>query len=185
MSFSKSFLKSAAAVALFSVASLAMAKGTASNPVSLGLLGDEDTQFSNSFNSGGTFTDYYSFSIGANSNGAAGSTFDTAWNFFVTGVDVTKITLSGGTLGSALVDNSPNSFIFTGLGTGTYLLTVSGKLTDGLFSGDYNGTIHAINTAPTTPTAPVASPAPEPADFAMALMGLAGVGYMVRRRSAR
>lgn len=184
MSFSMSFLKSAAAVALFSVASLAMAKGTASNPVSLGLLGNADTQFSNSFNSGGTFTDYYSFSIGANSNGAAGSTFDTAYSFFFTGVDVTKITLSGGTLGSALIDNSPENFLFSGLGTGTYLLTVSGKLTDGLFAGDYNGTIHAFS-APTSPTAPVASPAPEPADFAMALMGLAGVGYMVRRRSAR
>lgn len=182
MSFSTNVLKSAIAVAALSVASLAMAKGTASNPVSLGLLGNADTQFSNSFNSGGTFTDYYSFSIGANSTGAAGSTFDTAYSFLFTGVDVTKITLSGGTLGSALVDNSPENFLFSGLGTGTYLLTVSGKLTDGLFSGDYNGTIHAISAAP---TAPVASPAPEAADFAMALMGLAGVGYMVRRRSAR
>jgi hypothetical protein len=31
----------------------------------------------------------------------------------------------------------------------------------------------------------VASAAPEPADMALTMMGLAGVGFMVRRRAAR
>lgn len=182
MKFSTNVLKSVVVATLLSAAGYASAIGTASNPVSLGLLGDEDTKFGNTFSSTSNFTDYYSFTIGGNSNGAAGSTFDTAWNFVLTGVDVTSITLSGGSLSSALVDNSPGSFIFTGLGNGTYTMAVSGNSTWGLFSSSYNGTIHAITTA--SSTAPVASPAPEPADFAMALMGLAGVGYMVRRTRA-
>lgn len=182
MKLSTNALKSAVLATLVSFAGYASAIGTAASPVSLGLLGDADTTFSNTLkNTTGGFTDYYSFTIGGNSTGAAGSTVETAWNFFVSGVDITSIKLTGGTLSSALIDtNADNGFLFSGIGAGTYTLALSGNVTWGLTSGKYTGTIHAISSS-----APVASPAPEPADFAMALMGLAGVGYMVRRRSAR
>ncbi len=99
---------------------------------------------------------------------------------------MTQLALSGGTLSSTLLDtNASDGFSFNGLGAGSYTMaltvTVGNKATFFSSYGAYQGTIHAVAS-----TAPVASPAPEPADFAMALMGLAGVGFMVRRRrSAR
>lgn len=185
MKLSMNVLKSAVLATLVSFAGHASAIGSAASPVSLGLLGDADTTFGNTLKSTtGGFTDYYSFSIGGSSTGAAGSTVETAWNFWVSGVDITTIKLTGGTLSSALIDtNASNGFLFTGMGAGTYTMALSGNVTWGLTSGAYTGTIHAISSS--APSAPVASPAPEPADFAMALMGLAGVGFMVRRRAAR
>ncbi|WP_290659217.1 FxDxF family PEP-CTERM protein [Aquabacterium sp.] len=173
-------LKSAFLAVLVSATGMAGAVTT-----NLGLLSAGDTSFGNTFYSSGTFTDYYTFSIGANSSGAAGTLTDSDLSFFTRDVDVTKIVLSGGTLASAMSDgNADDGFSFTGLGAGAYTMALSVNVGSGfLTSGNYKGTIHAVLNA--TPTAPVASPAPEPADFAMALMGLAGVGYMVRRRSAR
>lgn len=180
MNRSMNILKSAALAALVSMAGMASASTT-----NLGLLTAGDTNFSNSFFSSGTFTDYYTFSIGANSSGAAGNITDSDLSFFTRDLDVTKIVLSGGSLGSALTDtNADDGFSFTGLGAGAYTMALTVKVGAGfLTAGSYSGTIHAIVNA--APSAPVASPAPEPADFAMALMGLAGVGFMVRRRSAR
>ncbi|RZL01200.1 MAG: hypothetical protein EOP36_12605 [Rubrivivax sp.] len=178
MRFTPHILKSAALATLVSLASMAGAATT-----NLGLLSAGDTKFGNTFYSAGTFTDYYTFSIGANSSGAAGNITDTDWSIFTRDVDVTKITLSGGTLASAVSDsNADDGFSFSGLGAGAYTMALTLQVGSGfLTSGSYNGTIHAVAA-----TAPVASPAPEPADFAMALMGLAGVGFMVRRsRAAR
>jgi hypothetical protein len=177
MVFSVNNLKSAVLAALVSVTGVA---GAAT--MNLGLLSAGDTTFGNTFYSSGTFTDYYTFSIGANSSGAAGTLTDSDLSFFTRDVDVTKIVLSGGTLSSALSDgNADDGFSFTGLGAGAYTMALSVSVGPGFMtSGNYKGTIHAVVNS-----APVASPAPEPADFAMALMGLAGVGYMVRRRSAR
>ncbi len=181
MRFPQNLLKSAALATLVSFASMAGAATT-----NLGLLTAGDTSFGNTFYSSGTFTDYYTFSIGANSSGAAGNITDSDLSFFTRDVDVTQIVLSGGTLSSALKDiNADDGFSFVGLGAGSYTMALTVKVGTGfLTSGYYNGTIHAVVNQ--TPTAPVASPAPEPADFAMALMGLAGVGFMVRRsRAAR
>jgi MYXO-CTERM domain-containing protein len=179
MRFTQNLLKSAA---LATLVSLATAAGAATT--NLGLLSAGDTKFGNTFYSSGTFTDYYTFTIGSSSTGAAGTITDTDWSIFTRDVEVTKIVLSGGTLSSALTDsNADDGVSFTGLGAGTYNMALTVSVGTGfLTSGSYNGTIHAV--ASTTPTAPVASPAPEPADFAMALMGLAGVGLMVRRRRA-
>lgn len=174
-------LKSAVLATMLSFVGMAGAATT-----NLGLLSAGDTNFGNTFYSWGTFTDYYTFSIGSNSSGAAGNITDSDLSFFTRDVDVTKIVLSGGTLGSALSDTyADDGFSFTGLGAGAYTMALTVKVGTGfLTSGYYKGTIHAVVNA--APTAPVASPAPEPADFAMALMGLAGVGFMVRRRrSAR
>lgn len=152
----------------------------------LGLLGTGDTEFSNSFWSTGTFTDYYTFTLGSTSGGVGGSVLTTDLSLFTRDLDVTQLTLSGGTLASTLVDSdASNGFSFNGLGAGNYTMAltvnVGNKATFFSSYGAYQGTIHAQAS-----TAPVASPAPEPADFAMALMGLAGVGFMVRRRrSAR
>ena len=167
-------LKSAVMAAVVVMAGHAGAATT-----SLGLLGAGDTAFGNSFSSSGVFTDYYTFSIGG-SGGVAGSTTTTDLSFFTRDVDVTRITLTGGTLGSSLSDtNSMDGFSFAGLGAGSYTMALTVSVSRPLLfvgTGSYNGTIHAV-------AAPVASPAPEAADFAMALMGLAGVGVMVRRRS--
>ncbi|RZI80087.1 MAG: hypothetical protein EOP38_23535 [Rubrivivax sp.] len=170
-------LKSAVLIGAVSFASLASAV------TNLGTLTSSDTKFGNTFYSAGTFTDYYTFAIGGSSSGAAGSTTDTDWSIFTRDVDVTKITLSGGTLASAVSDgNGDDGFSFTGLGAGSYTMALTLQVGSGFMtSGSYSGTIHAV----AAPAAPVASPAPEAADFAMALMGLAGVGYLVRRRSAR
>lgn len=181
MRFTQNFLKSAVLATLVSFAGMAGAATT-----NLGLLTSGDTTFGNTFFSSGTFTDYYTFSIGVNSSGAAGTITDTNWSIFTRDVNVTNIVLSGGTLAAAVSDlNSSDGFSFVGLGAGNYTMTLTGNVGTGfLTSGNYAGTIHAV--ASQTPTAPVASPAPEPADFAMALMGLAGVGVMVRRsRAAR
>jgi len=69
-----------------------------------------------------------------------------------------------------------NTFTFSGLTAGTYSLAVNGHVTLGAGAADlasYSGQIS---------TTAVASPAPEASDVAMTLMGLAGVGLLLRRR---
>lgn len=176
-------LKSAVAIALVGMAAQAGAATTA-----VGLLGATSSSLGGTFNNKGTYTDYYTFTIGAGSNGIAGSTTDTDKTSTIRDVAVTKFVLSGGTLGSSLIDTSiGDGFSFVGLGAGSYTLavtldvsTTSAWLNNNStsYKGSYTGSFRAL-TAP----ASVASPAPEPADFAMALIGLAGVGVMVRRRS--
>lgn len=177
-------LKSAAAAVLMAVAAQAGAATTA-----VGLMGSTAASLGNTFNTKGTFTDYYTFTIGAGSNGIAGSTTDTAKTSTVRDVAVTKFVLSGGTLGSSLLTDSTigDGFSFVGLGAGSYTLAVTVDVSttsawlnnnSTSYKGSYTGSFRAL-AAP----ASVASPAPEPADFAMALIGLAGVGVMVRRRS--
>jgi len=177
-------LKSAAAVAL-----VAMATQAGAATVAVGLLGSTNASLGGVFNNQGTYTDYYTFTIGAGSNGIAGSTTDTAKTSTVRDVAITKFVLSGGTLGSSLTDTSiGDGFSFAGLGAGSYTLAVTLNVTtpsawlnnnSTSYKGSYTGSFHAL----ASPVSSVASPAPEPADFAMALMGLVGVGVMVRRRS--
>src|SRR3989344_3639312 len=98
-------------------------------------------------------------------------------------VDITSLILYKGTTvnPSTVMDYdlyvpAANTFTFSGLTAGTYSLAVNGNVSLGAGSGDlakYSGQIS---------TTAVASPAPEASDVAMTLMGLAGVGFMLRRR---
>ena len=48
--------------------------------------------------------------------------------------------------------------------------------------GNNGGYPNQFPQKPVTPAAPVASPAPEPADFLLAAVGVAGVALLVRRK---
>src|SRR3989344_2049901 len=108
-----------------------------------------------------------------------GNTFNQSANFS----DITSLILYKGTTvnPSTVMDYdlyvpAANTFTFSGLTAGTYSLAVNGNVSLGAGSGDlakYSGQIS---------TTAVASPAPEASDVAMTLMGLAGVGFMLRRR---
>lgn len=166
----------AAAFAVAGLVSQAQAKTE-----DLGVLTSSGSTFGNIFFSNvADFTDYYTFSI-ANAGTVTGTTVDTSYIlFFTKDVVLNSLTLTSG--GSSTViakDTSANSFTFSGLSAGNYSLAVNGSVS-GLFSlyGSYSGTIKAVSS-------PVSSAAPEPADLALTLVGLAGVGYMVRRKAAR
>jgi len=172
------FVTRLAAVA-FAVA--AMASPVQAKTEDLGALTSSGTTFGNTFYSNvSNFTDYYTFSI-ADPGTVSGTTVDTSYIlFFTKDVVLNSLTLTAGGSSSVIAkDTTANSFTFSGLSAGSYSLAVNGSVS-GLFAsyGSYSGPIKAVSS-------PVASAAPEPADLALTLVGLAGVGYMVRRRAAR
>lgn len=155
--------------------SLAFAAPAAMAATDLGALGNAYTVFGNNYGSPqASFTDYYTFSI-TNSGVVAGGTIELDFGDLYN-LNVTSVTLSGGTLGgaSSLIDLNPkDGFAFAGLGVGSYQMAISGSVT-GLLGGAYLGAVHAV-------TAPV----PEPEHYAMALLGIAGISWMVRRARAK
>jgi len=169
----------AIALALAVIAPVASAKTQ-----DLGALTSSGTTFGNTFFTNvSSFTDYYSFSI-ADPGTVSGTTTDTSYVLLVSkDVQLNSLTLTNGT-GTINIaqDTTPNAFTFSGLNAGSYMLAVNGSVSGLLSSyGSYSGTIKAVDSS----TAPVASAAPEPADMALTLLGLAGVGMLVRRRAAR
>lgn len=134
---------------------------------------DFSRQFARLFSLGtpvGAFVDYYTFSLVAPATGAAGgAAVDFEWGW----VDLTLNNVSlyrdgqAASLGSA----SPSSFSFTGLSAGSYKLAVAGNFDGVVGAASYSGSIRSI-----------ASAAPEASSFAMALIGLLGVGTVVARR---
>jgi hypothetical protein len=161
------------------ILSLAMALGSASSMAvtqNLGTLDASGTDFDQTFVSifgygspQGHFTDYYTFSLVAPATGAAGAAqVETQWG--AVALNLTSISLYG-SAGQLLASSAPGSFSFSGLGAGTYKLAVAGDYQGLLGVASYSGTIRSI-----------ASAAPEASSFAMALLGLVGVGAMVARR---
>lgn len=139
----------------------------------LGLIGSAWTWFGNSFGrSLANFTDYYTFEVDGTS-GVVGGTLELDLGKLYN-VNVASVSLSGESLSGDLVDFDPsNGFTFSNLLAGSYTMTVSGSA-PGAFGGSYVGALHAI-----------ASPAPEPEVYAMAALGLLGVGFAARRRKSR
>ncbi|OGA84809.1 MAG: hypothetical protein A2711_03695 [Burkholderiales bacterium RIFCSPHIGHO2_01_FULL_63_240] len=151
----------------------------------LGELSATPTNFGNTFNQSVNFSDIYTFSIAGNGSVSGYTNDSNTFRAFIDfrDVDITSLILYKGTTvnPSTVMDYdlyvpAANTFTFSGLTAGTYSLAVNGNVSLGAGSGDlakYSGQIS---------TTAVASPAPEASDVAMTLMGLAGVGFMLRRR---
>lgn len=147
----------------------------------LGELNSSGTYFGNTFTSAQSFADVYTFSIAADGD-VHGATEDYSATVFFRDVNLTTLTLFSQPSGVLVFQevSVPNTYEFTfgGLTAGSYSLRVTGTVSKSMFgamdSASYDGFIAT--------TAAVASPAPEASDFAMAVMGLAGVGLLVRRR---
>ncbi len=173
---------------------LALACGNAAaDQDNLGLLNAQGTQFGNTFYAATSgFTDYYTFRIEAPGT-VSGTTIDGApstgsgsGSYTMNAKDVVLTSIILGNPGfsqyygvdlSIPKDGSVNTFSFASLAVGTYKLAVTGYVTgseSGRTSASYSGVIRT--------NASVASPAPEPADLALTLMGLAGVGFMLRKQ---
>jgi len=164
------------------VAAIALAAGgtAMAKTENLGTMGPPGLAFfGNSFYSGQSFTDTYTFTIDSAANGIGGVfDFDYSWGMHL---DLTSVSLSGGGLSAALIDTTPLSFSFGGLAAGTYSLIVKGVASGnslGWFDPlgvEYKGTLATI---PTTVSAPV----PEPESIAMMALGLGVMGFVARRR---
>lgn len=170
-------LKTIAAAALIALGAGTASAASCTSSFTLGSMGPPGgALLGNTFKSSGDFTDCYSFSLASDAV-ALGLTleFDVG---SILNIDITKISLSGGTLASA-VSSGVNAWIpggtffgFSGLGAGTYELAIAGSVTPqwGLFNHTgYNGVLT---------TAPV----PEPETYAMLALGLVAAGWTARRR---
>ncbi len=162
------------------IASVAMAiSGHAMSATNLGVLDAYGSSFSKAFfrvfgfgSPLGSFTDHYTFSLLGSSSAEGGATVSMEWGSL--DLDLKSVSLSGGTLRSAVTDSTPASFSFSSLGAGTYNLDISGLLKSvggPLGYASYTGTIRSV-----------ASAAPEPEALVMLLAGLAAVVVLTRRR---
>lgn len=164
---------------------VAAAQAQVTTTTNLGQLSSTPTDFGNTFNRSLDFSDVYTFSI-AGSGSVGGYTDDSStFRAFIDfrDVDITSLILYKGTTASptTVLDYDLyvpvyNTFTFSGLTAGTYSLAVNGHVTLGAGSWDTASYFGQISTTA------VASPAPEASDVAMTLVGLAGVGMLLRRR---
>ena len=134
--------------------------------------------FGNTFTSAGAFNDCYSFELLANETNAVGVALEYNFAPYSTlGVDITSVSLSGGSLADRLTDTTAEQFSFTNLLTGHYLLEVTGMTM--AVTPQW-----AVTNTATYAGHVVAAPTPEPETYAMLALGLAGVGFASRRRQA-
>ena len=169
-----------AAAAALMFTSPAMA-ATCTSSFSLGSLGAPSLSlFGNSFGSVQHFSDCYNFKLTKAGN-VGGLTFELDASFR-RDIDLSSISLLGGSLSSTLIDLSPFAFGFSNLLAGDYQLIISGDVTGqngGLFGGGLVGYVGALST---TAAAIVAPAVPEPSTWAMMILGFAGIGFMAYRR---
>ena len=162
------------------VAAMAVALcGGAQAAYDLGVLDQNSQSFGKAFfrafgvgSTLGNFTDHYTFKLLGNSDASGGANVAFEWGSV--DLDLNSVSLSGGTLGATVTDDTPQSFSFSNLGAGTYTLDVSGVLksvNSGFGFAYYQGAIQSV-----------ASAAPEPEALALMVAGLLGVGAMTARR---
>jgi len=145
----------------------------------LGSMGPpEVTSIGNAFDQPAHFDDCYNFTL-SNSAEAFGLTLEWDWSK-TNDIAVTSVSLSGGSLPGTLVDNTPDWFTFSNLLAGAYQLIVSGDVTSrSNHGGAPVGYIGLLATS-----REIAAPVPEPATYAMLALGLAIVGWAVKRRNS-
>lgn len=135
----------------------------------------------NDFRSTQRFEDCYNFTIGGPAN-AFGLTFEFDGSVR-RNIDLTSITLSGGSLAQSISDTSTGSFSFSSLLAGAYQLVVMGNVSGrngGFLGGGWVGYTGALAT---TAAAGVTPPVPEPETYAMLAIGLLAVGSVMRKRN--
>ncbi|MET0334417.1 MAG: FxDxF family PEP-CTERM protein [Rhizobacter sp.] len=157
----------------------APAMAACTNTFNLGVMGPPALRvFGNDFSSTQQFEDCYNFTLAGAANGTGGTfEFDLS---LLRNIDITSLSLSGGSLSAALVDTSPSSFSFSNLAAGVYQLAVIGNVT-GRNGYDWLGTVGYLGTLVTS-QAVVTAPVPEPETYAMLAAGLLAVSWTVRRR---
>jgi len=160
--------------ALALVAAAGPAFAACDNTSNLGDLGPPGlATFSNSFGAAGSYTDCYTFDLQGNADSFGGVL--QSWDpLNKLGIDVTSISLWGGTLAGTLTDSTPWLFDFGGLGKGHYTLSVSSIVDKdwGLYTNKvgYAGAIVTVSAVP------------EPQTYALMLLGLVAIGMYSRRR---
>jgi hypothetical protein len=160
----------------------APAMAACTDTFNLGVMGPPALRvIGNSFGSTQSFEDCYNFTL----NGPADSFgFTLEFDGSVRrNIDLTSVTLSGGSLVHSIEDTSSTTFSFSNLLAGAYQFVVMGDVTGrdgGLFGGGTVGYAGAFATAANTA---IAAPVPEPKTYAMLALGLIAVGSVVRRRN--
>jgi PEP-CTERM motif len=165
------------ALSLFGSASMAQAPSCTGGK-DLGNMGPPDLEtFASSFSTAGSYTDCYTFNLSSAAN-SFGGTLEIDPLFNKLDIDVSSVSLFADGLLKA-VDTSPLTFSFGALAGGVkYTLAIASTVTnDPGLRASAVGYLGAFAT--------YAAAVPEPATYAMLLLGLLGVGAAVRRGKLR
>ncbi|HEX6704219.1 MAG TPA: FxDxF family PEP-CTERM protein [Albitalea sp.] len=167
------------ALALALCASAPAMAASCTSTFSLGTLGPSSIAFfGNNFGSTQSFADCYTFTLSQAPSSATTTTVEWDWSQRLN-IDLTAVTLSGGTLLSQVNDLFSQSWTFGGLSSGNYVLQVAGNVIDtGRGSIDFGVGYGGMLT-----TSGVVTPVPEPESLAMLALGLAAVVWGARRKS--
>ncbi|HTE42210.1 MAG TPA: PEP-CTERM sorting domain-containing protein [Steroidobacteraceae bacterium] len=171
---------------LFSVLALGFASSamavTCTSTSSFGNLGPPDTDtFGASFSSNGSYTNCYTFQLASTATAFGGALeIDSA---FLRGIDLEAALYSGTVTGGhttggriGAVDTSPSDFSFGNLSAGWYSLAIFSDVSGLYGTVGFRGSITTSGAG-----APPVSVA-EPGALALMGLGLAALGFLLRRR---
>jgi hypothetical protein len=133
----------------------------------------------NHFGAPQSFNDCYSFTLN-NTADAFGLSVEWDWSF-TKGVDIGSISLSGGSIGGSIVDDSPGAFSFGDLLAGTYELVVSGNVDASNFWRWDPAEVGYVGVLTTVPSRARVS---EPDTMVLLALGLVIVGWTAKRSAA-